>query len=171
MIHVCPLHAVEPLIRTHAPSHMLSLLNAEMMIETPAGIGAGNHLRIAMNDITRPEDKLIEPELEHVQAIIDFLRGWPQQSPLLVHCWAGISRSTAAAYIALCLLNEHESEDVLAKILRFHAPEATPNPLLVAHADAILGRGGRMIAAIAQIGRGRYAFAGAHFVLPARIQG
>ncbi len=171
MIHICPLHAVEPLIRAHAPSHLLSLLNADMMIETPACIDKSNHLRIAMNDIARPETDMTEPGFKHAGMIIDFLRCWPQREALLIHCWAGISRSTAAAYIALCLLNEDESEDVLAKILRFHAPEATPNPLLVAHADAILERGGRMIAAIAQIGRGRYAFEGAHFTLPARIQG
>ena len=169
MIHVCPLHAVEPLIKKHAPSHLLSLLNADMMIETPQGMEKNNHLRIAMNDIDSAEDKLIAPGLEHARLIVDFLRNWPQSSPLLIHCWAGISRSTAAAYIALCLFNRDESEDVLAKILRFHAPEATPNPLLVAHADAILDRGGRMVAATAQIGRGKYAFEGSHFVLPVRI--
>ena len=166
MIHVCPLNAVETVIARYRPSHLMSLLTPEMMIETPGGISRDNHLRLALNDIARPEDGLTKPETEHVQRLIGFLQRWPQDAPLLIHCWAGISRSTAAAFIALCLFNPEDKEVALAKILRFHAPEASPNPLLVAHADAILGRKGRMRKAISMIGRGRTAFEGSHFTLP-----
>ncbi len=166
MIHVCPLNAVEKIIARYKPSHVLSLLTPEMMIETPQGIAAANHLRLSLNDIARPEEGLAEPETEHVQKLIDFLQNWPQDAPLLIHCWAGISRSTAAAFIAMCLFNPKDREIALAKILRFHAPEASPNPLIVAHGDAILGRKGRMRKAIANIGRGQTAFEGSHFILP-----
>jgi predicted protein tyrosine phosphatase len=144
----------------------MSLLTPEMMIGTPKGIAAQNHLQLCLNDIARPEEGLKEPESRHVQKLIGFLQDWPQDAPLLIHCWAGISRSTAAAFIAMCLFNPDEMEVALAKILRFHAPEASPNPLLVAHADAILGRKGRMRKAIMNIGRGQTAFEGTHFTLP-----
>ena len=57
---------------------------------------------------------------------------------MLIHCWAGISRSTAAAYVALCALNPHADERTLANRLRSASPQASPNPRIVALADAEL---------------------------------
>ena len=79
---------------------------------------------------------------------------------MLVHCWAGISRSTASAFIAQCILNPEKPEAMLAGELRRLSPSATPNPLIIAHADALLGRSGRMTAAVKDIGRGANAFEG-----------
>ena len=83
-----------------------------------------------------------------------------------MHCWAGISRSTAAAYILAIAINPDLDKEALAQELRRRAPSATPNPLLVSMADEKLGRGGRMVAAIARIGRGADAFSGTPFILP-----
>jgi predicted protein tyrosine phosphatase len=66
----------------------------------------------------------------------------------LIHCWAGISRSTAAAYILLCDLHAAGHEHGLAQTLRFYAPHAQPNRLMIRHADFLLGREGRMVSAI-----------------------
>ena len=88
----------------------------------------------------------------------------------MIHCWAGISRSTAGGYIAACALMPHLDEAFLARELRQRSPSATPNGRLVALADGILGREGRMIAAIKAIGRGRDAFEGAPFVLPLDLE-
>ena len=65
-----------------------------------------------------------------------------------------MSRSTAAAFILACQREPGLSEVDIAAALRSASPIATPNPLMVALADAALGRNGRMIAAIAAIGRG-----------------
>ena len=85
---------------------------------------------------------------------------------MVVHCYAGISRSTAAAYIGLCALRPDLDEFLLAERLRRAAPSATPNARLVAAADRLLGRRGRMSEAIAAIGRGVDAFEGTPFALP-----
>ena len=85
--------------------------------------------------------------------------------PLLIHCWAGISRSCAAAYILACDRNPgHEQE--IAVDLRRRAPFATPNRLMVQLADDMLVRGGRMVDAIDAIGRGAEATWGEPFRLP-----
>ena len=84
---------------------------------------------------------------------------------MLIHCWAGISRSTAAAYTALCMLRPDSDEEALARELRAASPSATPNRLIVSLADDILGRDGRMVKAIAGIGRGADAFEGTPFIL------
>jgi len=84
-----------------------------------------------------------------------------------VHCWAGISRSTAAAYTALCAINPEASEALIATRLREASPTAYPNRLMIRLADAALGRRGRMVAAIEGIGRGVVAGEAAPFSLPA----
>ena len=85
--------------------------------------------------------------------------------PLDFHCFAGISRSTAAAYIAACTLAPERSERAIALALREASPTATPNARMVALADDLLGRGGRMVDAVRRIGRGTPAFEGAPFTL------
>jgi predicted protein tyrosine phosphatase len=131
----------------------VTLINAPMMAElvTPLRIGAGGHLRLIMNDIDHPAEGLIAPEATHVHQLIDFLRSWDQESPLLIHCHAGISRSPAAVFIALCLLRPDVGEHELAQRLRAASAAAKPNRLLVRLADEILGRDGRMVAACAAL--------------------
>jgi len=84
---------------------------------------------------------------------------------MLIHCWAGISRSTAAAFTALCLLRPSTDEEQIAWELREASPSATPNRLIVQLADDVMGRGGRMVRAIEKIGRGEEAYEGTPFVL------
>ena len=86
---------------------------------------------------------------------------------MVVHCWAGISRSTAAAYTALCAINPYASEELIARRLREASPTAFPNRLIVRLADTALGRNGRMIRAVESIGRGVVASEAVPFSLPA----
>jgi predicted protein tyrosine phosphatase len=73
---------------------------------------------------------------------------------MVVHCYAGISRSTAGAFISACALNPQRDEAMIAWSIRRASPTAMPNRRLVSLADRLLGRGGRMIAAIEAIGPG-----------------
>ncbi len=82
------------------------------------------------------------------------MRGWDRRAPLVVHCFAGISRSTASAYTAVCALSPQRGEHSIAQALRRASPTATPNIRIVSLADSLFGRDGRMIAAIETIGRG-----------------
>ena len=84
----------------------------------------------------------------------------------MINCYAGISRSTASAYIIAAALAPKRDEAELAKTLRWLSPSATPNIRLVTLADAMLGRQGRMVEAIKAIGRGADAFEGVPFALP-----
>lgn len=101
----------------------------------------------------------------HVAALLDFARGWDRAKPMVINCYAGISRSTASAYIIAAALAPQRDEMELALTLRALSPSATPNPRLIALADRVLGRGNRMVDAIASIGRGADAYEGVPFVL------
>jgi predicted protein tyrosine phosphatase len=101
----------------------------------------------------------------HVRTLLEFAQGWERSRPLVENCYAGISRSTASAYIIAAALAPQRDEEELAQTLRALSPSATPNPRLIAVADEFLGRRGRMIAAIKAIGRGADAFEGVPFAL------
>ena len=154
-ILVTPLSAVEDVIRLHRPSHIVTLLSPDHMIETPAGFRPDRHLRLAMNDVVDAAAADTPPGQTHVRELLAFARTWSAEDPMLVHCWAGISRSMAATYIILCDRLGRGSEVLAAKAIRSRAPHAYPNALLVRHADDILGRQGRMVDAIRDIGAGR----------------
>ena len=93
------------------------------------------------------------------------LRAWDRAAPLVVHCYAGISRSTAGAFVTACALNPRRDENTIARALRDASPTAMPNIRIVSLADAMLGRDGRMIAAIRAIGPGTAAYASEPFRL------
>lgn len=167
-IFVAPLRLVESTVAGARISHLVTLINGETLIDTPAIIGQDRHLRLAMNDICEPRDGLVVPHEDHVSELIQFALNWDQQAPLLIHCWAGISRSTAAAFISLCALNPKADEHALARALRRASTTAYPNRRLVALADRVLSRRGRMNAAVEHIGRGQLTDEAQVFSLPAR---
>ena len=149
---VAPLSSLEDAIATHAPSHLVSLLSPEHMIKTPAGFEASRHLKLGVNDIVDPAAGTAPPGRAHIDALLEFSRGWNAGQPLLIHCWAGISRSMATAFTILCDRLGPDREIEIARAMRLRAPHAQPNRLLVQHADDALGRGGRMLAALNSMG-------------------
>src|SRR6516225_6324882 len=168
-IYVAPLSLVESTIEDAKVSHLVTLINGETLVPTPPLITPDRHLRLDMNDICEPVTGLVLPCEEHVADLVQFALDWDREAPLLIHCWAGISRSTAAAFIALCALNPDADEIGLARALREASPTAYPNRRLVALGDEALSRRGRMIAAVETIGRGEIAEEGQVFGLSVRL--
>lgn len=168
MIIVCPYHAVPRLVDTGDISHVMSLLGPETPHLTLARLQPRCHLQLTFHDIAEPLDGFTAPRREDVEAILDFVSGWQPPAGLLIHCWAGISRSTAAAFATMCALNPDDDEAEIAWTLRRMSPTASPNRLMVRHADEVLGRRGRMIAAADAIGRGASAYEGSVFSWPVR---
>lgn len=155
-ILVTPLSALSPTLDRYRPSHVISLLSASHMIDTPPGIAAENHLRLCLSDIVAAQDGLTPPGDEHVARLIAFGRHWDARAPLVAHCWAGVSRSMAAAFIVLCARTEVGAESALAKKIRARAAHANPNRLMVGLADRLLGRDGRMMDAVESMGRAKF---------------
>lgn len=169
VIHVCSLARLGETVARARASHVVTLINRGTAVARPEGIAPERHLFLGMSDIVDPLDGHILPGEEHMARLLGFVRGWGRQAPIVMHCWAGISRSTAAAYIAACALAPGRDEEEIAGALRAASPSATPNARLVALADAALGRDGRMMRAIARIGRGADAFEGTPFTLPLAV--
>ena len=157
MIHVCSLARLHATVEDTGARHVVSLLGDEAPIERPSAIAEANHLWLRVHDISSPLDGYIMPDEEHVADLLSFVRRWDRSTPLVVHCYAGISRSTASAYTTVCALNPHRDEASIAHALRRASPTATPNIRIVALADDVLGRNGRMVDAVTAIGQGMLA--------------
>ncbi len=163
---VCSLARVEDVARKHRPARMLSILSEPTPVSRPAGVDADAHLQLTFNDIGADVPGLVSPAAGHVSAMLDFARDWDRAAPLLVHCFAGVSRSTASAYAIALALDPARDAAQTAHDLRLRSPTASPNRRLVAIADELLDRQGRMTTAIDGIGRGADCFEGAPFIFP-----
>ncbi len=164
-ILVTPLSLLNDAVRRHGPSHVVTLLGPTMDMQTPDGIAADRYLRLNLHDIEEPQAEMIAPARDHIVGLLTFADTWDCKAPMIVHCWAGISRSTAAAYIVACSRNEGAEYDI-AESMRLRAPHANPNKLMVRLADAYLGRGGRMVAAVQAMKPATEAYEGEIFDLP-----
>ena len=152
MIHVCSLAALPDIVQTTGASHVLTVMGKVDQVQRPVSIRPENHRKVAFDDITEPMDGYVMPSEAHVAEVLDFIRSWDRNAPLVIHCWAGVSRSTASAFAAACALNPHREEIEIARQIRAASPIASPNRLLVSLADKALGRQGRMVRALDAIG-------------------
>jgi predicted protein tyrosine phosphatase len=154
MIHVCSLARLRQTVEETGARHIITLLKDISLVERPAAVDAKNHLHIDVDDIACPMDGYNHPCEDHVARLMRFVKGWDRSAPMVIHCYAGISRSTASAYAAACALSPGRDEMAIAHDMRRASRTAMPNSLIVSLADRILGRNGRMIAAIESIGPG-----------------
>ena len=165
MIHVCSLARLHDTVDATGARHIVTLLRLTDRVERPAHIAPENHLVLAVDDITAPVDGYAAPGEEHVQRLIDFVGKWDRAAPMVVHCFAGISRSTAGAFVAACALNPRRHEMAIAWEVRRASRTAQPNARIVSIADRLLKRQGRMVRAIETIGPGDLATEGRPFRL------
>jgi predicted protein tyrosine phosphatase len=105
------------------------------------------HEVLCFHDI-EDADQATAPQRHHLAAGLAFARRHAE-GRLLIHCFAGVSRSTAIAYaILIDRAGAHGDEGAVLEHLLALRPQACPNRLMVRHGDALLGRGGRMIVAV-----------------------
>jgi predicted protein tyrosine phosphatase len=164
-LHICSLAKVSEIVRATGARSLVTLIDEGTPVVRPLEIAAERHLFVSMSDIVVAVDGHILPSDAHVAALLDFVQRWDRAAPMLIHCYAGVSRSTAAAFVTACALSPHRDEHDIAAEIRRNSPTATPNARLVALGDVILRRNGRMSAAIARIGRGADCHEGTPFAL------
>ena len=148
-IWVSSLERAPSLAARHKPGLIVSLLSPYDAFPVFAGHAPERHLQVPIHDIAEDVGDWKAPASADAERVIRFLEPWDRSAPLLIHCWAGVSRSTASAFIAACIHNPGADEEEIARAIRRASPTAAPNPRLVAHADALLGRCGRMSKAVA----------------------
>ena len=137
-------------------THVISIIQKERAHELPPW----NHvpaqvLQLRFRDM-QPSELLFPqamredgPTMEHIARLIDFACKLPSASRLLVHCEAGISRSGAAAWIALTAARPETDPKAHLEHLRLVRPQIHPNALMVTLADRLLRKQGALVRALA----------------------
>jgi predicted protein tyrosine phosphatase len=136
-------------------THILSLLGIEGVPLTPEGIDPARHLHIEVDDFPASYAGDIAPTMEHMMELLEFSQSWNRQGAMIVHCYAGVSRSTAAALTILCQYNPGREMEA-AQALRRAAPHAKPNRRIIAIADRMLQSDNRLVEAVDAMGPGDY---------------
>ena len=147
MIFICSLAELPHLASRVRPTHVISLLGDDPFPPTPASVAADGHLKLQVHDINEPARGFIAPGANHIECLIDFADLWRRSGPMIIHCYAGVSRSTAAALTILCRTNRGREAEAV-RVLRAKAPHAYPNRRMVDLADRALNCDGRLIAAV-----------------------
>src|SRR5258708_23521005 len=122
MIHVCSLAALPETVRSTGASHVLTVMANGDTVQRPQSVLPANHLKVQMDDISEEIDGFVAPTEAHIEQVLNFVRGWDRGAPLVVHCYAGISRSTASAFAAACALNPDRDEIAIARHIRAASP-------------------------------------------------
>jgi predicted protein tyrosine phosphatase len=151
-IWICSLAAAPQLVRQLRPSRVVSLLSPYDTFPTFEGFSSDLHLQVPIHDIVDDVGDWRAPDLSDAESVIKFVHPW--------------DRSTASAFITACVHNPDADEHEIAEAIRAASPTASPNRRLVAHADALLGRNGRMNHAVDSIGRGSAAMEAQAFSIP-----
>ena len=159
--------------RSSQITHLLSILDPDAADPTLYfGIAPQEYLTVRFHDVILPHPDLELPRREHIEQVLAFGRKLPQGDPahLLIHCHMGISRSTAAAAAILAQAHTSLGEDAVFDEVQRLRPRAWPNSLMIRHADALLGREGRLVAALGRLYR-RQLEANPRFADPLRTGG
>ena len=140
MIIVCSLKDLNTVCESVNPSHVISVIDPGYAPETPPGVS--NHLKLGFDDIieVNPKNQIfrlntdeipqLPPNQDHINSIKKFSETWSKESPIVIHCWCGVSRSMATATYLLCRNNRSTIENNI-KYIRKVAPHANPNKLLI----------------------------------------
>jgi predicted protein tyrosine phosphatase len=134
-------------------SHVLSILDPEWPV--PEAFGSfGEHAKLELrfhDVIDERGGETIAPQPGHVSELLAFGRSLQTGEHLLVHCHAGVSRSTAAMALILAqACPAATGAAIFAKVLQLR-PRAWPNLRIIEFGDALLGRDGALIAAAVEV--------------------
>jgi predicted protein tyrosine phosphatase len=116
--------------------------------DLPSGYDSVNHkLRLLVADVVT-EFGATEEDIRQIIALAEDLRSVTGR--VLIHCEAGISRSSAAALIMYaCWLGPGRERDAMTRVL-FQRPIAIPNRRMVEIGDRLLDRKGRLVEVLDQ---------------------
>jgi len=154
-LSICGVDELPVRIKRFKPTHLISVSDP---VDTPLHFpSAIEVLRLAFWDVhslsglvsqmVSHEERHHYPVPDHAESILAFGRNIPASGRLLIHCWAGVSRSTAAAMLVIC--QQHPGHEQSAfKLVKALRPQADPNRLLVKYGDRLLKAKGRMLAAL-----------------------
>ncbi len=140
-------------------THVLSILDPGWPEPEPLrAFDVHRRLKLHFHDVIETLPGSLAPERWDVELLLAFARNFggscreaglePTPTHLLVHCHAGVSRSTAAAILILAQREPRRpAREIVREVIRLR-PRAWPNLRIIEFGDALLGRSGEIAAAV-----------------------
>jgi predicted protein tyrosine phosphatase len=156
MLTICGLEELDQHVGRPV-THVLSILDPDH----PEPVIFGSYPGIVrtvlrFHDAVDPLPGQILPQREHVEQVLAFgttLKDTAEDTGahLLVHCHAGISRSSAAMTTLLAQLEpQRPADSILTQIVEMRA-KAWPNLRMIEFADGLLSRQGSLVTAVGKV--------------------
>jgi predicted protein tyrosine phosphatase len=152
-IRICKRFEVPSVAHEMRATHILSLIDQGAKVYTPSAC-QGKHLILHMEDIEE-KDRLGSPKIEQIAQAIEWARNLPADARVIVHCEAGVSRSTAMAFGVWAVHNPTTDLKIGAEWLKAIRPVACPNLLIAEHIDKLLNFNGEFVTICDGIGEWR----------------
>lgn len=148
-IFVSSLDRVYSTICSRGITHVLTLLTLDEReyLRIPSFFDRDNHLFLDMEDVI-DHNSYNAPKKDQIDHALNWARRLPSDARLLVHCFGGVSRSTATALAILVQENGLASIDESLAWLLEHRPVACPNPIITKYADELLNANGKLFDAV-----------------------
>jgi predicted protein tyrosine phosphatase len=131
-------------------THILSILDPGWPEPEPLNtFEVSRRLKLRFHDVIDPRSGWIAPEPWDVELLLAFGRDLTasRDTHLLIHCHAGVSRSTAAAILVMAQTSpDRAANELLQEVVR-RRPRAWPNLRILELGDEILGRRGEIVEA------------------------
>lgn len=149
-ITICGVDELPPNIQRGGIDYLLTILSPqehETHRDAWTGFFGVEHRVILFDDVVMPQPGACTAEhIETLLAFGDRVHNRPA-SRLLVHCHAGVSRSTAATIALMCQHASGQEREAFARLAQIR-PQAVPNQHVLDLADQVLGRNGALLDAL-----------------------
>ena len=141
-IHICSLEAVKEM-DTSIYDGIITIEDSN--IENPFRVRSGENKQLILrfDDINQPIDDYVIPQMSHIKRALDFADKIEDGS-LLIHCRAGISRSSAIALAVIAKRLGSGKEEEAVNTLEHINPNCRPNKSIVEMTDELLERDGKL---------------------------
>lgn len=136
-LKICGYPNLDTALAQFSPTHVISAIT-----DMPALPGVGRHLRVNFHDVASPLDGYVHPQMNHIDQVFAFTADLVETDRLLIHCFAGQSRSTALA-IGVLIQHGLAPDQAFDHVAAIRAC-LLPNQLIIRLIDQRLRLGGAL---------------------------
>ena len=137
-IHNTPLHSALQIVKKEQIKRIISIYSPNNSFPLFPEVKSPNILRLCFNDIDHSRDNLRPISQRDIRNILEFTMNIQQNTDILIHCFAGVSRSIAISIIIYFMHNRHIRPCDLYSLIMEKAPFANPNKLVLKQAGRVL---------------------------------
>ena len=132
-----PLHNALKILKEEKTKKIISIYSPNNSFPLFPGIKNKDILRLCFNDIDQARYNLKTISQKDISSVLSFVQK-NQDSDILIHCYAGVSRSIAISIIIFFMYNRNFTPSEIYNLIKEKAPFANPNKLVLRQAGSVI---------------------------------